>query len=297
MPRSFVNRMLEPQFELAGRYAQWPKSPPIIAVTRGVAAGQEATFEYTSHDLGLAAPARNVVAMIEGSDARLKSEFVVLSAHADGLGVAALDLRAGADSVYHGADDGGTGSIALLAIAQHIAEMPVKPKRSIVFVWTVAEEQGFLGAEYFSDHPTVSRGRIVANITVDGIGRGTTNDLQTTGAHRLSSEFSKWIDTVNERAGSNFHVEDPAPSDTAHFHATCDGDDWHFARWAIPSVRISAGRSTDFHQVTDDVAKIDFEKYTRVTEFIAALAVDAANRAIRARVDKEKPDPRTACVR
>jgi Zn-dependent M28 family amino/carboxypeptidase len=324
MPKGFMARVTGPQYVLLDRVATAPRVPPIVAVTHTaieegipddgksgrhftpartreniLAVKDHGALSYVSRDIPLDAPARNVVAAIEGSDPDLKSEFVVLSAHMDHLGLVSRAEREGGDSVYHGADDSGTGSIALLEIAQYIASLPVKPKRTILFLWTVGEEQGLLGSEYFADHPTRPRGQIVANITVDMIGRGGANEiagggpayLQAIGSRRLSTEFADWISAIAAQSGPDFRLEEQPASDQL-----CDGDDWHFARWGIPSVRISTGQSADFHQLTDVVAKIDFAKYTRVTRLVAAMAQDIANRPARPRTDKPKPDPHRECV-
>jgi hypothetical protein len=307
MPRSAKAQLAEPRMELRDRVSLLAHTAPIIAITQAAAEkaftppsksvpeerGIPGAISYESHDVVVEAPVRNVVAVIEGSDPQLKAEFVVLSAHADHLGVARTAGRVGSDSIYNGADDSGTGSIALLEIAQHIASLPVKPKRSVLFLWTVGEEQGLLGAEQFMNHPTVPRDKIVANITVDMIGRGGADDVQVNGSRRISTEFGDWISATNLHTTPAFRLDEQTPRDTD----VCDGDDWHFARWGIPSVRISTGRSADYHQVTDDVSKIDFDKYARLTRFVAALAEDFANRPERPRADKAKPDPRRACVR
>jgi hypothetical protein len=314
-PRSVILEMQAERFELRQQVTSLPRIPPLISVTQAVAekafAGDgfdhgilgEITFE--TRDVLLDPPARNVIAIVEGSDPRLKSEYVVLSAHADHLGIARDDEVAQGDSIFNGADDGGTGSIALLAIAQHLASLPQKPKRSILFVWTTAEEDGLLGSEFFTDNPVVPRDSIVANITVDMIGRGGAKDIagggpsyvQMRGAGLLSSEFGEWLRAVNGRSALGLVLDaGPAP-ESAQALETCSGDEWHFTRWGIPGVRITTGRHADYHRATDDVTRIDFDKYTRVTRLVAALVQDIADRPARPRVDKSRPDPRKACAR
>lgn len=322
MPQDFLTYLAGPRLTPDSRVAEVPRMPPILAITEGGVEetirtstpffvfsqphhGRDTTFSldhaslsYDSRDAALANPARNVIAMIEGSDARLASEFVVLSAHADHLGVAPSGSRVGSDSIFNGADDGGTGSVALLEIAQYIASLPEKPKRSVLFLWTVAEEQGFLGAEYFVDHPTRGRDKIVANITVDMIGGrgaddradGSSLPVQAIGAERRSSQFSDWIASISgSELGLTVDRSRSPPNE-------CGGDDWHFARYGIPSVRISTGRSPWYHAVGDDVSHIDFDQYARVTRLVATMAIDIANRPARPRADKPAPDSRQACV-
>jgi hypothetical protein len=149
MPRSAVAAVLAPQFELTERVAKTAGMPPVFAVTRwfaDVLLGEvhedrwpgAASFTYGSREIPLEAPVRNVVAVIEGSDPTLRSEYVVLTAHTDGLGVAVGEDFVSDDSIFNGADDGGSGTVALLAIAKWMQEQPVKPKRSVLFVWTAA---------------------------------------------------------------------------------------------------------------------------------------------------------------
>ncbi|HYV96772.1 MAG TPA: M28 family peptidase [Gemmatimonadaceae bacterium] len=312
-PRAFREQMMSAQFALRGEESLQPSMPPMVffadsrdgwfpsfsgaprsEVTPGTLAGPN-EFTYESRDIGLETAARNVVALIPGSDPRLKAQYVVLSAHLDHLGIAKPDDRDGADSVYRGADDA-TGAAALLALVS--ALRLAQPRRSIVLLWTVGEEQGFLGSQYFANHPTVPRDSVVANITLDMIGRGGANDvpgggpayLELHGAAR-SADLAARVRAVNARLSSPFQPGERAePPDSVR----CDGDDWHFARWGIPSVRLSTGQSPDFHRVTDDVSRIDYSKFARVTEFAAEIAIDVANAADRPR--KVAADPRRACV-
>jgi hypothetical protein len=160
-------------------------------------------------------PARNVVAIVRGSDPELQDEYVAIGSHNDHVGltgrpqdhdslwafnrvvrplgaesrnrapdvdeaarIAALldSLRAlrpaRPDSVFNGADDDGSGSVAMLEIAEAFASMTTKPKRSILFVWHVGEEVGLYGSGWFTEHPTVPRDDIVAQLNLDMVGRG-----------------------------------------------------------------------------------------------------------------------------
>lgn len=106
----------------------------------------------------------NVVATLPGSDAKLKTEYVVVSAHIDHLGMGAPQ---NGDRVFNGAMDNGSGSALLLDVARSLKEHPEKLKRSVLFVWVTGEEKGLLGSRYFGLHPTVSRKQIVADINTD----------------------------------------------------------------------------------------------------------------------------------
>ncbi len=114
------------------------------------------------------APTQNVVGFFEGSDPVLKNEYVALGAHYDHVGLA---VPLNGDSVYNGADDDGSGTTALLAMAEALAKTNARPKRSVLFVWHAAEEKGLWGSRYFTMFPTVPLENIVAQINIDMIGR------------------------------------------------------------------------------------------------------------------------------
>ena len=108
-------------------------------------------------------PARNVAAWIEGSDPRLRSEYVVYSAHYDHLGIEAPDARG--DSIYNGFSDNAAGCAMLLAIAHYLEQYP--PARSVLFLWFTGEERGLLGSDYFAAHPLIAPRRIAGLINLD----------------------------------------------------------------------------------------------------------------------------------
>src|SRR5207247_9660442 len=109
----------------------------------------------------------NVVAMLPGSDPKLKDEYVVFTAHLDHLGIG---TPVKGDSIYNGAFDNASGSAALMEIARAFANLPKAPKRSLLFVNVTGEEKGLLGAYYFAENPTVPLSQIVANSNIDELG-------------------------------------------------------------------------------------------------------------------------------
>ena len=111
-------------------------------------------------------PSANILARLEGSDPKLKSEYVVLSAHIDHLGIG---KPLNGDRIYHGAIDNASGVAALLDIADELKREHVRPKRSILFAFFTGEELGLLGSKYFTAHPTVDARSMVANLNVDSI--------------------------------------------------------------------------------------------------------------------------------
>jgi hypothetical protein len=291
-------------------------------------------------------PARNVIAVLPGSDPALQGQYVALGAHNDHVGfnhqpadhdslrayntarralaiqtpgqpippdrlsqirVNVDSLRrlrpARRDSIYNGADDDGSGSMALLEIAEAFAKGPNKPKRSLVFVWHTAEELGLFGAQYFTDRPTLPRDSIVAQLNMDMIGRGAKgeeplggpNYVQLIGSRRLSTELGDLVEQVNRREPVPFAIDYQYDATGHPEQYYCRSDHYMYARYGIPIVFFSTGDHQDYHQVTDEPQYIDYEHLRRVTQLIFDVAGAVANLDHRVVVDKPKPDPRGQC--
>ena len=208
------------------------------------------------------------------------------------------------DSIFNGADDDGSGSMAMLEVAEAFAAAPDKPRRSLLFVWHVAEEGGLLGAEYFTDHPTVPRDSIVAQINVDMIGRGGAMDtpgggpgyVQLIGARRLSTELGDIVEAQGREFTSppfRFDYQYDANNHPQQFY--CRSDHYMYARYGIPVVFMSTGGHPEYHQVTDEPQYIDYNQLARVSRLMFETAEAVANLDHRLVVDKPKPDPNAQC--
>ena len=291
-----------------------------------------------------AIPARNVIGVLRGSDPVLQNEYVVVSAHNDHVGVArravdhdslrvtnfaaamrkrgtpaaaaqvwakhALDslraLRAPrADSIFNGADDDGSGTVALLEIAEAMATSPNKPTRSILFISHSAEEEGLYGSAWFTDHPTVPRDSLVAELDMDMVGRGSPADvagggpayLELIGTRRLSTELGDVAEKVDagEPVPFKFNYAFDAPGDREQYY--CRADHYSYARFGIPSINFSRGDHPDYHQVTDEPQYIDYDAMARVASYVRDLALALANLDHRVVIDHPKlKDPHAACV-
>jgi hypothetical protein len=207
------------------------------------------------------------------------------------------------DSVLNGADDDGSGTVAMLEIAEKLARGAGKPRRSVLFVWHAAEELSLLGSEFFTREPTVPRDSIVAQLNIDMVGRGTAADLpgggpgylQLIGSRRLSTELGDAVERVNTAGGHGFVFDYRYDSDGHPSNFYCRSDHANYARYGIPVTFFSTGSHLDYHQLTDEVEYIDYDKLTRVTAFIAEVAMAVGNMESRPVVDKPRPDPAAPC--
>lgn len=211
-----------------------------------------------------------------------------------------------ADSICNGADDDGTGTAAILELAESFATMPMahRPRRSLLFVSHTAEERGLIGSKWFTDHATIPVDSIVAEIDEDMIGRGTSWDLpaggptylEVVGARRLSNEFGDQLEKAN--AGLNlpfvFDYEFDAPGHPLQYY--CRADHYSYARYGIPSVAFSRGEHLDYHQVTDEPQYIDYEDMLRVVTMVHDAALLIGNADHRPKLDRPKADPTARCV-
>jgi Peptidase family M28 len=207
------------------------------------------------------------------------------------------------DSIVNGADDDGSGSMGLLEIAETMARAEHRPARSLLFVWHAGEESGLQGSRWFTDHPTVPRDSIVAQVNIDMIARGGPQDeklggpgyIQAIGTRRLSSELGDLAEQVDKdgKYGLVFDYTYDADGHPDNFY--CRSDHYMYARYGIPIAFFSTGGHRDYHQVTDEVQYLDFTKYTTVTRFVADLAGRLADLDHRPVVDKPKPDPKAPC--
>lgn len=216
------------------------------------------------------------------------------------------------DSIANGADDDGSGSVSALEIAENLASLKQRPRRSVLFVWHAGEEKGLLGSAYFTDHPTVPRDSIVAQLNMDMVGRGDAwdvtglskdgavlhgnpNYLQIVGSRRLSTELGDLIEKVNteDRHGLLFDYSMDANGHPMNIY--CRSDHYEYARYGIPIAFFTTGGHSDYHQVTDEPEYIDYEHMARVDRLVADVALHLANLDHRVVVDQPKPDPQGAC--
>jgi Zn-dependent M28 family amino/carboxypeptidase len=244
----------------------------------------------------------NVAAIVEGSDPQLKDTYVAFGAHYDHLGYAEGEVtnaggaprRIGAptfglvkpgaedDRIWNGADDDGSGTVALMALVKAFTEGP-RPKRSLLFVWHSGEERGRYGSLFFADYPTVPIDRVVAQLNMDMIGRNR-NDrasesetVYLVGSDRISTELDEVIrasnDAMDRPLTLNYEMNDPDDPEQMYFRS----DHYSYAAKGIPVTFFTTGLHPDYHRNTDEVSKIEFGKMTRVAQLVYETGWRLAN--------------------
>ena len=288
------------------------KSDVATVMSRAATADPVAPFDLsTNKNVSITigtAPSRvmtqNVVAVWEGGDPKLKSEYVAVGAHYDHIGVAGSGQcqAIGTDTICNGADDDGSGTTAVLGMAEALAHAKQKPKRSVLFVWHCGEEKGLWGSRYFTAYPTVPLDQVVTQLNIDMIGRskkeGDTNprneslsgpnDIYVIGSTMMSTELGKLSQTVNSsylKIGYDVKYDDPKDPNRFFFRS----DHYNYALKGIPIIFFFDGVHEDYHRAGDEPQKIDYEKMERVTRTIYMTLWDIANLATRPKVDKPLP--------
>lgn len=253
-------------------------------------------LDYIPYEGPVDVETENVVAFLEGDDPELKDEIVVLSAHYDHIGITQPDETG--DYINNGADDDGSGTVALMAIAnalQKAAEEGLSPRRSILFLHVSAEEVGLLGSRYYSDHPVFPIKNTVANYNADMIGRSTTERAASgdtdyifiIGGEIISSELDSLVHVANHQSVNmelDYLYNDL--EDRNQFYRR--SDHWNFGRLEVPFVFFFTGVHEDYHRPGDTVDKVDFPKLTRTARLIYSSTLQVANYDSRPEVDNQQ---------
>lgn len=210
-------------------------------------------------------PTENILCLIEGTDAKLKNEIVVISAHYDHIGIED-------GVVFNGADDNGSGSSALLELARVLQQAKREKlglKRSVLLLWCTGEEHGLFGSQYYSDHPYMPLKQTVVDLNIDMIGRADSTETEQYKVHVIGSDrLSMDLHNANEAAAKantnlklDYQYNDPNDKLRLYFRS----DHYNFAKKGIPSIFYFGGFHADYHQSTDDLEKIDFAKIREIT--------------------------------
>ncbi len=289
-----ANRLLEP----AGRTVQE------LGAEMELAGGGFGVLELPGSVAGFATsvtrnsvPGRNVLAMIEGSDPDVADEVVIVGAHHDHNGQ-------DGDVVFNGADDDGSGTVGVLALAgayAQAAEEGMRPRRSVMFAIWDAEERGLLGAWYYTLRPTIPLERTLANLNLDMIGRH--EEVPTDGGGRFrglepqsaasnanainilgysrTPELAAIVDAANgglaEEGGIASALTIRFRYDNNASNLLRRSDHWPFLQSGVPAVWFHTGLHPDYHTPDDDPERIEYEKMTRIVRLVHQTSWDVAN--------------------
>lgn len=215
----------------------------------------------------------NVLGILDGSDPVLRNEYLVYSAHIDHLGI----TSGLADSINNGADDNASGVAGLLELAEAFAQPGARPRRSILFFAPSAEERGLLGSAYYTQHPTVPLRKIVADINMDLIGRNWRDSVIAVGLEQ--SDLGPTLTRVAQ-AHPELHmtpIADRWPEERIFYRS----DHYNFARKGVPILFFTSGTHPDYHTPSDEAARIDGEKESRLVRLLFYLGTTIANQSAR----------------
>jgi Zn-dependent M28 family amino/carboxypeptidase len=209
----------------------------------------------------------------------------------------------GDDKIWNGADDDGSGTVAVMAMAEAFSKGAQRPKRSILFIWHAGEEKGLWGSEFFADNPTVPITSIITQLNIDMIGRSQKrneeikprnkelilkDDVYLIGSKMMSTELGEISEAVNNsflKMGFNYRYDDPEDPQQFFYRS----DHFNYAKKGIPIIFYMDGDHEDYHQVSDSIEKIDFEQMEKIARTIFATGWELANRPTRPKVDKPLP--------
>ncbi|MBA3257931.1 MAG: M28 family peptidase [Gemmatimonadales bacterium] len=222
----------------------------------------------------------NLVAVLEGADPGLRGEYVVISAHVDGVG-----LRPGArDSINNGADDNGSGVAGLLELAEAFAAPGARPGRSLLFLASSGEEKGLWGSAYYVERPTVPLRDLVAVVNLDLIGRNWRDSVIAVGP-----DFSSLGETLTRVTQAHPELEmTPLADRWPEERIFLRSDHYHFARRGVPILFFTSGTHPDYHQPTDSADRVDVDKASRLVRLLYHLTAAIGNDPARPRWSPER---------
>lgn len=221
--------------------------------------------------------AYNVVGVVRGADPALRGSYVAYGAHYDHIGIVP-PVRG--DSIANGADDDGSGTTALLAIARAYQQGP-RPRRSVLFVWHTGEEKGLFGSARFVDRPTVPLDSVVAQLNADMVGRNAADSLYLVGPAAAprgqSRRLGAVVDSVNAASARPFAFNREWDSPTHPEQIYFRSDHYNYARKGVPIVFFTSGLHEDYHKASDEPGKIDYDKLARVSRLLYDVGAAVAN--------------------
>ncbi len=286
--------------KLANAIFRGEAGDPLMGYSQSFAVGATKTIEVGFATKSEIVWTQNVVALWEGGDPVLKAEMVAVGAHYDHVGT--NPNLPGDDKIFNGADDDGSGTVAVLAMAEALAKAKARPKRSILLVWHAGEEKGLWGAEYFNKFPTVDISKVVAQLNIDMIGRskqpGDTNprnkdltdanSVYVIGSEMMSSTLGAITKSTNDaflKLNYDYKYDDPDDKEQFFFRS----DHYHYAKNGIPVVFWFSGVHEDYHGPADHADKIDYEKMEKIARTIFLTMLKLSDLRERPAIDKQLP--------
>jgi hypothetical protein len=269
-----------------GRYGGSGRAtPPVFLAQRTLldelrAPGQSAQIHLVTETFDY--PSVNVVGIARGTDPKLKGEYVMFSSHTDHDGVR---YPIDGDSIWNGADDNGSVTVAILAIARAFVQQPAK--RSALFVWHGAEERGLLGSRYHSVHPVVPLDSIVAVLNGDLIGRNNPDTASLLGVqppHRNSTDLVRVALEANAATGKfvlDSTWDRPTHPEGWYFRS----DHIPYVRHGVPALMYSTNLHDDYHTPRDEPSRINYPKLKRMTDWMYETGWLVANSPKRPAID------------
>ena len=264
------------------------------AIHDAVAAAKPGPMELTV-SAHIAAPAvqnvniHNVIGVLRGTDPQLKDTYVIVTGHYDHLGVRPTNT---ADPIYNGANDDASGTASVIAVANALAGLPEKPKRSIVFLTVFGEEIGGLGARWYTGHPIFPVAKTVADINLEQLGRTDDSEGPKVAQFNLTGFDYTDIAATFARAGAETGVQvvKHEKNSDSFFGRS---DNATFADAGIPATTLSVSYVfPDYHQPGDEWQKLDYDNLAKVDTTVALGVLAMANNATPPQWNKE--NPRTA---
>ncbi|MFD0795769.1 M28 family peptidase [Mucilaginibacter litoreus] len=302
-PTANTENTTPPVFMTAGAVADAalkPSGKTFAQLKEAAKAGKQTQVIKGNVDIAISSESKDVKAVdvlgfMPGSDAKLKNEVLVFSAHYDHIG---LNTRPGAtDKVNNGADDDGSGTTGILEIARAFSQAKKDgkgPRRSILFLGNVGEEKGLLGSEYYTDHPVFPLANTIADLNIDMIGRvgeeyigkpDSANYVYSIGSNMLSSDLHKIGEEANNtytKMKLDYKYDDPNDPNRFYYRS----DHYNFARFNVPIIFYFNGVHADYHQPGDEVSKINFPLLAKRAQLAFYTGWELANRDARPVVDK-----------
>jgi hypothetical protein len=223
--------------------------------------------------------APNAIGVLEGSDPKLRHEYVLFTAHMDHIGV----TPGVADSINNGADDDASGTAGVIELAEAFSQPGARPRRSLVFMTVSGEEKGLWGSHYWSERPTVPIKDVVANINMDMIGRNWADTIVAIGKEH--SDLGSALERVSRRHPElrMTAIDDRWPDERFYFRS----DHYNFARKGVPILFFFNGVHEDYHQPSDEISKVNADKEARILRLVFYLGTEVANTTARPRWNPE----------